>query len=49
VVETYPQQTQGAKISSSFLYNGTRSLFESCGFEFITNKGKNHCIMRIIV
>ena len=48
VVETYPQQTEGAKISSSFLYNGTRSLFESCGFKFVANKGKNHCIMRII-
>lgn len=46
VVETYPQQTEGAKISSSFLYNGTRSLFESCGFEFVSHKGKNHCIMR---
>ena len=49
VVETYPQNTDGQKTSSSFLYNGTRSLFESCGFTLIRNKGKNHCIMRITV
>lgn len=49
IVETYPQNTEGKKISSSFLYNGTRSLFEACGFLFVASKGKNHCIMRITV
>jgi GNAT superfamily N-acetyltransferase len=28
VVEGYPQDTQGKKISASFLYNTTRSLYE---------------------
>jgi hypothetical protein len=28
VVEAYPQDMQGKKTSASFLYNGTRSLFE---------------------
>jgi GNAT superfamily N-acetyltransferase len=46
IVETYPQNTEGKKISSSFLYNGTQTLFESCGFHLIRTKGKNHCIMR---
>lgn len=48
-VESYPQDTQNQKISSSFLYNGTRSIFEECGFEYIGPKGKNHTIMRKIV
>jgi GNAT superfamily N-acetyltransferase len=45
VVEAYPQDTHGAKVSASFLYNGTRSLFESAGFAYERPKGKNHCVM----
>ena len=32
VVEAYPQGTQGERVSASFLYSGTRSLFEHAGF-----------------
>jgi hypothetical protein len=46
VVEAYPQDTQGEKVSASFLYNGTRSLFEQAGFECERSKGENHCVMR---
>jgi GNAT superfamily N-acetyltransferase len=46
VVEGYPQDTAGRKISSSFLYNGTRSMYEKAGFEYERPKGKNHCVMR---
>jgi hypothetical protein len=46
VVESYPQDTQGNKVSSSFLYNGTRGIFEKAGFSYKGKKGKNHCIMR---
>lgn len=46
VVEGYPQDTKGKKVSASFLYNGTRSLFEQAGFECERPKGKNHCVMR---
>ena len=46
LVESYPQDTGGEKISSSFLYNGTRTMFEQCGFDYIGPKGKNHTIMR---
>lgn len=45
VVEAYPQDTGGKKITASFLYNGTRSLFEQAGFTYLRPKGKNHCVM----
>jgi GNAT superfamily N-acetyltransferase len=49
VVEAYPQDTSAApakRISASFLYNGTRSLFEQAGFSYERPKGKQHCVMR---
>ncbi len=46
VVEGYPQDTQGQKVSASFLYGGTRSMFEKAGFDYERPKGKNHCVMR---
>lgn len=45
LVEAYPQDTQGERTSASFLYNGTRSLFEQAGFSYDRPKGKNHCVM----
>jgi hypothetical protein len=45
LVEAYPQDTAGKKITASFLYNGTRSLFEQAGFSYDRPKGKNHCVM----
>jgi GNAT superfamily N-acetyltransferase len=45
LVEAYPQDTGGKRISASFLYNGTRSLFEQAGFDYDRRKGKNHCVM----
>jgi GNAT superfamily N-acetyltransferase len=49
VVEAYPQDTQGKKITASFLYSATRSLFEQAGFTYSRPKGKNHCVMTLIV
>lgn len=46
LVEAYPQDTHGTKVSASFLYNGTRNLFEHAGFEYDRPKGKSHCVMR---
>lgn len=46
LVEAYPQDTQGRNTSASFLYNGTRSLFEEAGFSYERPVGKNHCVMR---
>lgn len=49
VVEAYPQDTAGRKISASFLYSATRSMFEQAGFEYERPKSKNHCVMRKVV
>jgi hypothetical protein len=27
----------------------TRSLFEQAGFSYVRHKGKNHCVMRIVI
>jgi GNAT superfamily N-acetyltransferase len=49
VVEAYPQDTEGKKISASLLYNGTRTLFEDAGFRYDRPKGKNHTMMSTTV
>jgi hypothetical protein len=49
VVEANPQDTAGKKISSFFLYDGTRSMFGKAAFDYERPKGKNHCVMRKIV
>jgi GNAT superfamily N-acetyltransferase len=49
VVEAYPQDTEGQKVSASFLYNGTRSLFEQAGFSYVRRKGKKHSVMRKVI
>jgi GNAT superfamily N-acetyltransferase len=46
LVEAYPQDTQGKKTSASYLYNGTRTLFDRAGFSYERPVGKNHCVMR---
>jgi ribosomal protein S18 acetylase RimI-like enzyme len=45
-VDGFPYDTGGDRENASFLYNGTRSLFEQAGFEYERPKGKNHCVMR---
>ncbi len=49
VVEGYPHDTAGKKMSSTFLYDGTRSMFEKAGFAYERPKGKNNCVMRKVV
>ena len=49
VVEAYPQDTPGRKVSASFLYSATRSMFEQAGFAYQRPKGKNHCVMRKVI
>ena len=49
VVEAYPQDTDGKKITASFLYSVTRSLFEQAGFSYVRPKGKNHTVMRTTI
>jgi hypothetical protein len=45
VVEAYPHDIAGQKVSASFLYNGTRSLFERAGFSYSRPKGAKNCVM----
>ncbi|MGH3471732.1 MAG: GNAT family N-acetyltransferase [Nocardioidaceae bacterium] len=49
VVEAYPQDTDGQKVTASFLYSVTRSMFEQAGFSYVRAKGKNHCVMRKVI
>ena len=49
VVQAYPYDTEGEKANASFLYNGTREMFERAGFTYIQPKGKNHCFMTLTV
>ena len=49
VVEAYPFDIADRKVSSSFLYNGSRTMLERAGFSYDRPKGKNHCIMRRVV
>jgi hypothetical protein len=49
LAEGYPHDTGGQKMTASFLYNGTRSLFEQAGFSYVRPKGKSNCVMRKMV
>ncbi len=51
VVEAYPHDLteQTKKLSSSFLYNGTRRLYERLGFTYVRPKGMKNCVMSITV
>jgi len=49
VVEAYPYDTAGKKVSASFLYNATRNMCERAGFTYDRPKGKNHCVMRKVI
>jgi GNAT superfamily N-acetyltransferase len=45
-VESYPQEVKaGEKVSGSFLYNGTTSMFEGLGFRKQHKLGKNHWVV----
>jgi len=47
IVEGYPHIPRTDKpTSSSFLYNGTRSVYERAGFDFIRAKGQRNTVMR---
>ncbi len=49
VVEAYPFDTTGKKVSATFLFNATRDMCERAGFRYERPKGKNHCIMRTVI
>ena len=46
-IEGYPQDlSDGRRVGNSFLYNGTRALYEEAGFTYLRPKGKGHTVMR---
>ena len=45
LVESYPQDVEGRKVSGTFLYNATVALFEQHGFERTRRIGKNHWLV----
>jgi GNAT superfamily N-acetyltransferase len=49
LVEGYPhdmsKQPEGKKMSASFLYNGTRRMYENAGFTYQRSKGQKNCVM----
>ena len=44
-VESYPENADGRSVSSSFLHNGTVSMFERAGFERTRRIGKDRWIV----
>jgi GNAT superfamily N-acetyltransferase len=48
-VESYPEEAEGRPVSSSFLHNGTVSMFEREGFKRSRRLGKNHWVVTKIV
>ena len=44
-VESYPENSEGRSPSSSFLHNGTISMFEAQGFERTRQLGKHHWVV----
>jgi GNAT superfamily N-acetyltransferase len=49
-VESYPHDLPPEKkMSSSFLYNATRTMYERLGFQYDRSKGTGNCVMTITV
>jgi GNAT superfamily N-acetyltransferase len=45
IVESYPEDAEGRKVSGSFLHNGTLAMFEAQGFERVRQLGKRHWLV----
>ena len=46
VVEGYPHEIGEKRMNNSFVYNGTRPMYERAGFEFVRSKGMKNTVMR---
>ncbi len=46
VVEGYPHEIGEKRMSNSFVYNGTRAMYEQAGFKFVRPKGLKNTVMR---
>jgi hypothetical protein len=49
VVESYPEDTAGRKVSASFLNNGTMAMFERHGFDRIRRIGKHRWVVTQVI
>lgn len=49
VVESYPEDVEGRKVSASFLHNSRLAMFEHQGFERSRRLGKNHWVVSKVV
>lgn len=49
VFEGYPHEIGEKRMSNSFVYNGTRTMYEEAGFDFIRPKGLRNTVMRRVV
>jgi len=50
VVESYPHDLPAdKKVSASFLYSATRTLYERLGFDYERPKGQSNCVMTKVV
>ena len=46
VVEGCPHEIGEKRMNNSFVYNGTRTMYEQAGFEFVRAKGMKNTVMR---
>ncbi len=46
VVEGYPHVVGEKRMNNSFVYNGTRTMYEAAGFTFVRAKGLKNTVMR---
>jgi len=46
VVEGYPHEIGEKRMNNSFVYNGTRAMYEEAGFVFVRPKGLKNTVMR---
>lgn len=46
VVEGYPHEIGEKRMNNSFVYNGTRAMYEQAGFAFVRAKGMKNTVMR---
>jgi GNAT superfamily N-acetyltransferase len=49
LVESFPERVENRKVSASFLYNATVSMFEGHGFERTRSIGKHHWVVTKVV
>ncbi|MCE0488444.1 hypothetical protein [Ornithinimicrobium sediminis] len=49
LVEGYPHIPGEKRLSSQFLYNGTRAVYARAGFDFVRPQGMKNTVMRRIV